>query len=183
MEKRTFREHLQYVLLWLLFIWISCLCAVVIDLLLMKIISSIVVLSFRVEAVLHVICMLIGTSIPLGAISYMISYHLGAFSFAYSTVEGGLALILQGLVGFLLAFPVWITGGVKWLAGLLEYGKRLYLIEDLDDIALRYYLLAFFAFGLFYMAVKTILGLVGKRNRIKFRTELTGSPIKPTERG
>jgi len=172
MQKRAFREWIGYVLLWLCFFWVSCLCALLIDLLILKIVKTIVVLPFEVEAILHVITMLVGAAIPLSAISYMISFHLAEFSLLHSTAEGAVAAVLHLLVGFLLGFPVWITGGVKWLAGLMEYGTRLYHAETLNDVALRYYLLSFVVFLLFYLAVKTAFGVLGKRNRIRQRKEM-----------
>ena len=182
-NKRTFRENLQYVLIWLLFIWVSCLVSILIDLLLVKLVTSIVGdISYMTGAVLHVVFMALGAAAPLGAISYLISYHLGEFSSVYSAVEGIAALILQLLCGLLLGFPVWITGGVKGLAGLMEYGSRLFGDSNMNDIALRYYLLAFLLFGVFYLIVKYVCGFLGRHQRIKLRIELTGSPVKPTER-
>lgn len=168
-------------LLWLFFIWVSCLCSLLIDFTVTKIITGIVVLSFDAEAVLHVIAMAIGAAIPLGAISYMILYHLGEFSGVDSSLEGVSALLLQAVVALFLGFPTWVSGGVRWLAGLMEYGIRLYHIDQLDDLLLQNYLIAFLIFGAFYMAVKTCFGILGKKIRIRNRIELTGSAEKFTD--
>lgn len=168
--------------MWLFFVWVSSLLAILIDLLVVKIIGSIVSLSFKDTAIIHLVTMMLGAAAPLGAVSYLISHHLGEFSLLDSTLEGTLALVMQALVGILLGFPVWITGGVKWLAGFLQYGNRFYGFDVKDSLDLKSYLLAFLVFSVFYLAVKTVLGYVGKTVRIRERIELTGSPIKPTER-
>ena len=168
-------------LLWLFFLWVSCLCALLIDLLVTTIVTSIVVISFETGAIIHTVTYFLATAIPLAAISYMISYHLASFSPLTSAIELLGATVFQGLVAILLGFPVWITGGVKWLAGVMEYGKRLYDADMLSDIALTYYLIAFLVFTVFYLTVKTVAGIVGKTLRIRHRIELTGSPIPLTE--
>lgn len=181
-QTRTVREQLQYALLWLLFIWVSCLCAILVDALFLKIVTSIVKTTFVTEAILHVIATAIGTAAPLAAISYLIAYHLGEFSGLYSALEGVLALAFLLPFGILLGFPSWITGGVRWLAGLMEYGTHFYDTDQLSDMSLLTYLLAFLIFGIFYLVVKYCFGVLGRNRRIKARIELTGSPIKPTER-
>ena len=183
MQKRSLKEQVQYTLIWLLFIWVSCLISIAVDALLCKIIGGFVGdASYYVGAIIHVVTMAIGTSIPLAAISYMIAFHLGEFSPVDSLIEGGFASVLHLGVGVLLGFPVWITGGVKWLAGILEYGDRLYGAQYMKDIALRNYLLAFLLYAVFYLVVKYISGYLGRHNRIKQRIELTGSPIPPSQR-
>lgn len=183
MEKRTLKNHVQYVLIWLLFIWVACLLSIVVDMLLVKLITPITgELSYGVGAIFHAVSMAIGTAIPIAAISYLIAYHLGEFSPAYSFAEGSFALLLHLGVGLLLGFPVWITGGVKWLAGVLCYGTRLHGGAYLDKVTLWHYLLSFLIYALFYLAVKFVAGDLGRRARIRLRIELTGSPIKPTER-
>ena len=179
MKNRTLKEQLQYVLVWLFFLWVSCLCGLLIDLLAITVIKSIVVISFELEAILHVIVYLLGTAVPFAAISYLISYHLADFSPLYSTLEGIGACILQAMAGLLLGFPVWITGGVKWLAGLFEYGKRLYNADLLADIKLTNFLLSFLIFSVFHLTVKTVSGIVGKNLRIRNRIALTGSAHVP----
>ena len=178
-NRRSFKEQMQYVLLWLFFIWVSCLCAVLIDLLLVKIVTTIVSVSYPVRAVLHVIFYLLGASAPIAAISYLISYHLGSFSLGNSLLEGLLASVLHLLAGILLVFPSWITGGVRWLAGLFEYGNRLYGADTMQDITLTNYLVAFAIFAVFYTAMKTVFALIGKSVRIRHRIALTGSPADP----
>lgn len=182
MKKRTLKEQIQYALLWFVFIWVSCLVSILIDLLIVRLLSGFIHVSYMTEAIIHVVCMALGTAVPLVAVSYLISYHLGEFSGFYSTLEGGLALIpLLGL-GFLLGFPKWITGGVKWLAGLIEYGSGLYSFKQLSDISLTSYLISFLLFGAFYLSIKYFSGFIGRDARIRHRIELTGSPIKPSER-
>ena len=178
---RSFKEHVQYILLWLFFIWVSCLCAILMDLLLVKIVTSIVAVSYPVEVAIHTIVYLLGTSVPLAAISYLIAYHLGGFSPAYSVIEWAGASVLLLPFGILLGFPVWITGGVKWLAGLIEYGSKLYDADTLKDVALTNYLLAFVLFAAFYLIVKIVFSYVGKSARIRNRIALTGSASNPCE--
>ena len=183
MRERSFKEQVQYTLIWLLFIWVSCLLSIAVDALLVKIITGITgEVSYYAGAIIHVVTMIIGAGLPLAAISYMIAFHLGEFSPLYSVIEGGLASVLHLGVGILLGFPVWITGGVKWLAGLLEYGDRLYGSQYMQDIALRHYLLAFLIFAAVYLVIKYVSGYLGRHYRIKQRIELTGSPIPPSQR-
>ena len=182
MKKRTIKEQVQYALLWFVFIWVSCLISILIDLLLVRLLSGFIQVSYMAEAIIHTVFMALGTAAPLAAVSYLISYHLGEFSSLNSALEGGIALLPQLLLGVLLGFPVWITGGVKWLAGLVEYGSGLYSIEQLSDISLTSYLIAFLLFGALYIAVKYFAGFIGRDTRIRHRIELTGSPIKPTEK-
>ena len=182
MTKRSVKEQIKYAFLWLFFIWISCLLSILIDLLVMKIVTSIVVISFRTEAIIHLVVMMLGAAAPLGAVSYLISHHIGEFSLLDSMLEGVPALLLHTLAGFLLGFPVWISGGVKWLAGFFQYGNRFNGFDPHGDLDLVAYLLAALVFAVFYLVVKTVLGYVGRTVRIRQRIELTGSPVKPTER-
>lgn len=182
MKKRTIKEQVQYALLWFVFIWVSCLISILIDLLLVRLLSGFIQVSYMVEAIIHTVCMALGTAAPLAAVSYLISYHLGEFSSLNSSLEGALGLLPQLLLGILLEFPVWVTGGVKWLAGLIDYGTDLYTHKQLSDISLTSYLLAFLLFGLFYVAVKYFFGFIGRDTRIRHRIELTGSPVKPSEK-
>lgn len=175
MQKRSFREWVKYTFIWLFFFWVSALCAVAIDLMVMKIIGTIVVIPFEVEVILHIATMLVGAGIPIGAISYLISFHLADFSLLSSSVEGVTASLLHFPLGMLLGFPIWITGGVKWLAALLEYGSRLYHADAMKDVALRYYALAFLIFTVFFLLVKTAFGILGKKLRIRQRDALMAS--------
>ena len=182
-QKRTLKEQLQYVLIWLFFIWVSCLISIAVDALLVKIITGFIgEVSYFIGAIIHVITMIIGAGLPLAAISYMIAFHLGDFSPLNSVIEGSVAAVLHLGVGILLGFPVWITGGVKWLAGAIEYGDRLYGSQYMKDIALRNYLLAFLIFTVVYLVIKYVFGYLGRYYRIKQRIELTGSPIPPSKR-
>lgn len=180
MKKRTPKEQVQYALLWFVFIWVSCFVSILIDLLIVRLLSGFIYVSYMTEAIIHVVCMALGTAAPLAAISYLISYHLGEFSSLYSALEGGLALLPQLALAVLLGFPAWVTGGVKWLAGLFEYGSKLYDSSQLSDISLTSYLLAFLLFGGFYIVVKYFAGFIGRDTRIRHRIELTGSPVKQT---
>ncbi len=181
-NKRTFKEQIQYALLWFVFIWVSCLLSILVDILVIKLLSGFVYVSYTTEAIIHVVCMLLGAAAPLAAVSYLISYHLGEFSPLYSTLECALALIPQLLLGLLLRFPTWITGGVKWLSGVIEYGSGLYKYEQLSETSLGSCLLSFVIFGAIYIAVKYFFGYLGRDIRIRHRIELTGSPVKPSER-
>ena len=183
MQKRTFKEQLQYVLIWLFFIWASCLISIAVDGLLVKMITGFTgEVSYHIGAIIHTIAMILGAAVPLAAISYMIAFHLGDFSPLNSVIEGCFAAVLHLGVGILLGFPVWITGGVKWLAGVIEYGDRLYGSQYMQDIALRNYLLAFLIFTVVYLVIKYVFGYLGRYYRIKQRIELTGSPIPPSQR-
>ena len=42
MQKRSFKEQVQYTLIWRLFIWVSCLISIAVDALLCKIIGGFV---------------------------------------------------------------------------------------------------------------------------------------------
>ena len=183
MQKRTFKEHLQYVLIWLFFIWASCLISIAVDGLLVKMITGFTgEVSYHIGAIIHTITMILGAAVPLAAISYMIAFHLGDFSSLNSVIEGSIAAVLHLGIGILLGFPVWITGGVKWLAGVIEYGDRLYGSQYMQDIALRNYLLAFLIFTVVYLVIKYVFGYLGRYYRIKQRIELTGSPVPPSQR-
>lgn len=181
-SKRTIREQVQYALLWFIFIWVSCLLSILIDLMIIRLLSGFIYVSYMGEAIIHVICMMLGTAAPLAAISYLISYHLGEFSPFYSALEGALALIPQLLLGVLLRFPLWITGGVRWLSGLIDFGSRLYKREQLTETSFNSCLISFFVFGVVYLAIKYFFGYLGRDVRIRHRIELTGSPVKPSER-
>jgi hypothetical protein len=181
MKKRTFKEQMQYIFLWLFFLWVSCLCALLIDLLVLTVVKSIVVVPFEIEAILHVIVYMIGTAIPFAAISYMISYHLADFSLWNSLLEGLGAVLFQALAAVLFGFPVWISGGAKWLGGLMEYGKRLYNAKLLSDISLTNLFISFIIFSVTLLAVKLVAGMIGKNLRIRNRIALTGSPNVPSD--
>ena len=181
-NKRTLREQIQYAFLWFIFIWVSCLLSILIDYLIIRLLSGFVHVTYMGEAIIHVICMMLGTAAPLAAVSYLISYHLGEFSPLYSAVEGALALIPQLLLGLLLRFPLWITGGVKWLSGLIDFGSGLYKHEQLTETSLGSCLLSFLVFGGVYLVIKYFFGYLGRDMRIRRRIELTGSPLKLSER-
>ena len=129
-------------------------------------------IDYFAAVVIRLVVSILVVAGALGAITYMLSYHLAEFDAKRSVATFSLATLFQFLLCLLLKFHPSVGGGVVYLAGIFEHGVSFSSGADIEYIGFVDYMLAFFAISVIYFLTLIICGKFGVKRRLHNREEL-----------
>lgn len=168
-------------LLYLLYMFGGCIAVMVVESLLVYIVSRFVIIPYPALTILRLVIYTLGVPAVLAGIGYIEGYREGVPATKETVVGGILAMVLHVLFALLFSFQAFVTGGVRFAAGLLRHGM------DLTDELLNtetptgLFLLMFALYGAIYVTALCVSRYLGAQNRIISRAELRRGEISENE--
>ena len=159
-------------LLYLLYMFGGCIAVMVVESLLVYIVSRFVIIPYPALTILRLVIYTLGVPAVLAGIGYVEGYREGVPATKETVVGGVLAMVLHVLFALLFSFQAFVTGGVRFAAGLLRHGM------DLTDELLNtetptgLFLLMFALYGAIYVTALCVSRYLGAQNRIISRAAL-----------
>ena len=159
-------------LLYLLYMFGGCIAVMVVESLLVYIVSRFVIIPYPALTILRLIIYTLGVPAVLAGIGYVEGYREGVPATKETVVGGVLAMVLHVLFALLFSFQAFVSGGVRFAAGLLRHGM------DLTDELLNtetptgLFLLMFALYGAIYVTALCVSRYLGAQNRIISRAAL-----------
>ncbi len=156
------------------YLFAACLMNMFVTSIAIKIIDAFVFLEYFPLNIAKLVLSLIVVSGILGTVIYLLSYRKAEFSVGGFAARFGVAAVLQLALSVLLGFHPFISGGVKYLAGVFEHGMDL-SADVWNTVGIFDYIFAFIIFTVFYLVVSLVCGKIAVKKRLRDREELTGS--------
>ena len=157
MSKKT-TERIVLAVIYLLLITFAATASYVIADQLMRMLNTIMVLEeTHVASVLRLLFTVLLSGAILAAVTYWEGYHFASFDKEIVFPSIGMALGVHFALGFLFGFSPWVTGGVMFLTGWMNYGTD-YTSEcsmATKDISVLLFIAAFVIFAGFYTLMMT----------------------------
>lgn len=141
----------------------------------MRMLNTVMVLEeTHVASVLRLFLTVLLSCTILAAVTYWEGYHFASFDKEVVFPAIGMALGVHFALGFLFGFSPWVTGGVMYLTGWLNYGAD-YTSEcsmATKDISVLLFIVAFLIFAGLYTLFMTFPQYYGKIKRLADREAL-----------
>lgn len=141
----------------------------------MRMLNTVMVLEeTHVASVLRLFLTVLLSCTILAAVTYWEGYHFASFDKEVVFPAIGMALGVHFALGFLFGFSPWVTGGVMYLTGWLNYGAD-YTSEcsmATKDISVLLFIVAFLIFTGLYTLFMTFPQYYGKIKRLADREAL-----------
>ena len=150
----------------------SCLLVMLAEALFVSIVEKFVQLSYPVLTVIRIVIYTVGVPALIGFLGYFEGYREAECSVS-ETIAGCIpTVILHLLFAMLFKFQAFISGSVRFTAGLLHNGWKITYDSLINKTPYSLFLLTFLAYSALYVAVLTISKYVGSHKRIIDRAEL-----------
>ncbi len=160
------------VLVWLLALLGGCLVNLLVCSVAIKIVNLFIVVEFFEAAIIRTIASFVTLGCVVGALTYLESFRKAEFTPWGTAAQLSLAGLGQLILSIPLMFYPFVAGGTKYLAGLIDMGKSFNSVEKIEDIYLWTYLASFVIYLVLEIAIAVLLGMLGKKMRLKQREEL-----------
>ena len=174
MDKRN-TERLVLAVIYLLLISFAATASYIIADQIMRMLNTIMVLEeTHVASVLRLLLTVLLSGAILAAVTYWEGYHFASFEKGIVFPAIGMALGVHFALGFLFGFSPWVTGGVMYLTGWINYGAD-YTSEcsmATKDISVLLFIAAFVIFAGLYTLFMTFPQYYGMIKRFADREEL-----------
>ncbi len=159
-------------LLYFLYMLFSCVAVMLAEALLVFILEKFVVISYPALTILRIVVYTAGVVALLAFIGWAEGYREGNASVAETILGGALALVPYLLFGMLFKFQAFVTGAVRFTAGLLHNGMSITYDSLINRTPYGLFLLVFLLYGALYIGVLTVARYLGAQKRIVDRAEL-----------
>ena len=159
-------------LLYLLYMFGGCVAVMVVEALLVYIISRFVIIPYLVLTILRLVIYTVGVPTVIVGIGYVEGYRESVPAVGETIVGGILAIVMHLLLAILFGFQAFVSGGVRFAAGLIQHGAD--ITDELlnTNTSTGLFLLMFVIYGAIYVTALTVSRYFGVQNRIISRAEL-----------
>ena len=159
-------------LFYFLYMFGSCIIVMLAEALLVSVVEKFVELPYPVLTVIRIVIYTAGIPAILAVLGRGEGYREGSCSVGATAVSGILAMIPHLLFSMLFHFHGFVSGGVRFAAGLVHNGWDI-TYDSLINVTPYYmFLLTFAVYGLIYVAALTVSKYLGAQKRIADRGDL-----------
>ena len=158
-------------IIYFLYFFGSCILVMLAEALLVSVVEKFVALPYPVLTIIRIVIYTAGIPAILGVLGYFEGYREADSGIGETVVGGILAAVLHLIFAMLFKFEGFVSGAVRFTAGLLWNGWKI-TAENLIQTPYSLFLLTFTAYSLIYIAVLTISKYFGAQKRIIDRAEL-----------
>ena len=159
-------------LIYFLYFFGSCILVMLAEALLVSIIEKFVGLPYPVLTIIRIVIYTAGVPAILGVLGYSEGYREAECSVAETMVSGVLASILHLIFAMLFKFQGFVSGAVRFTAGLLYNGWEITYDSLINQTPYGLFLLVFAVYSLLYIGVLTIAKYLGAQKRVIDRADL-----------
>lgn len=160
------------ILLYFLYIFGSCAVVMLVEALLVSVVEKFVALPYPVLTVIRIVIYTAGVPAILAVVGRNEGYREGCCSVGATVASGVLALVPYLLFSMLFHFQGFVSGGVRFAAGLIYNGWGITYDSLINETPYSLFLAAFGVYGAIYVATLTIAKFLGAQKRIMDRSEL-----------
>lgn len=150
----------------------SCIIVMLAEALFTNVVEKFVALPYPVLTVIRMIIYTAAVPAILAVVGRSEGYREGYCSVGATAVSGLLAMIPHLLFAMLFKFQAFVSGAVRFTAGLIYNGWGVTYDSLINETPYHVFLLVFAAYGLLYTAVLTVFKYLGAQKRIMDRAEL-----------
>lgn len=144
----------------------SCFAVMLVEALLVFIINKFVFIPYPVLTVMRIIIYSVGVTAIMGLLGYSEGYREGHCSIGESVLGGTLALIPHVILAMLFKFQAFVSGAVRFTAGLIHNGRSITYEKLINETPYSLFLLVFFVYGAVYITSLTVMRYLGAQNRV-----------------
>ena len=159
-------------LFYFLYMFGACIIVMLIEALFVAIVEKFVIVPYPVLTVIRIVIYTVGVSAILAVLGRGEGYREESCSVGGTIVSGILAMIPHLIFSMLFHFHGFVSGGVRFAAGLVYNGWEITYDSLINETPYYFFLLSFAAYGLLYTAVLIISKYLGAQKRLMVRGEL-----------
>lgn len=150
----------------------ACVLTMLVEAMLVFFIDHIVLLSYPVLTIIRIVIYSVGVPAIIGVLGYYEGYREAECSVGETTGAFFLALIVHILFAMLFKFQGFISGAVRFTAGLIHNKWNITQQTLVENTPYSLFLIVFLAYSIFYFAVLFLCKYFGSKKRICDRAEL-----------
>ncbi len=159
----------------------ACILVMLAEALLVSVLEKFVAIPYSVLTVIRIAVYTPGVIAILAVLGYSEGYREAECPVGETVVSGLLATVLHLIFGMLFKFQAFVSGAVRFTAGLIHNGAAITHDSLINKTPYGLFLLVFLAYGLAYVAVITISKYFGAQKRIIDRADLRGDETPEAE--
>ena len=169
------KERLVLAVVYLVLITIAATGSyLVADFLISRLNALVVLEETHVERLIRLFLTVMISGAILSVVSFWEGYHFASFDKSVIFPAISMSLGVHFILGFLLGFSPWVTGGVKYLTGWMHYGRDYTSASSMEtkDVSVILFVAAFLIFAGFYTLCMSLPQYYGMIKRYADREEL-----------
>ena len=159
-------------LVYFLYIFGSCVLVMLAEALFVSVIEKFAVIPYLALTIIRIVIYTAGVPAILGVLGYYEGYREAACATVDTIVGGILASVLHLIFSMLFKFESFVSGAVRFTAGLLANGRTITYDALINKTPYAMFLLVFAVYGMLYIGVLTVTKYFGAQKRIIDRAEL-----------
>lgn len=176
---KQFRRSLLDAVVYLVYIFLSCLVVLLVEALLLYVLDKFVLLSYLTQTVIRLVIYSLGVTAMIGVAGYLEGYREAESHPGWTAFSCGLAVLVpQLLLALLFHFRQFCAGAVPFAAGLLRDGKAVtadsILFTEIGQLGL--FLGVYVGYGVLYTATLMVCREIGVHRRLRQRREMGLTP-------
>ena len=158
--------------IYFLYMFGSCVLVMLAEALLISVIEKFVGLPYPVLTIIRIVIYTAGITAVMAVLGYYEGYRAGVCAVAETIVGGVLATILHLLFAMLFKFQGFVSGGVRFTAGLIHNGMDITYDSLINKTPYGMFLLVFVAYAAVYLTALTVAKYFGAQKRVIDRADL-----------
>ena len=155
-----------------LYVFGSCFLVMIIESFLVKVVDKFVLLPYPVLTIIRIVVYTMGVTAILAVAGRKEGYREGNCRVGGTLVSGAIASGIHLLFSMLFHFHGFVSGGVRFTAGLIFNGWGVTEETLVNDTPYRVFLAVFAAYAVLHVATLTLSKYLGAQHRIIDRAEL-----------
>lgn len=159
-------------LVYFLYVFGSCVLVMLAEALLISVLEKFVFIPYPVLTIIRIFVYTAGVPAILGVLGYYEGYREAECVVSETIVGGILASVLHLIFAMLFKFEGFVSGAVRFTAGLIANGWTITYDTLLNKTPYALFLLVFAAYSMLYIAVIAVTKYFGAQKRIIDRAEL-----------
>ena len=159
-------------LVYFLYMFGSCVLVMLAEALLISVVEKFVFIPYPVLTVIRIVIYTAGVPAILGVLGYFEGYREASCAIGDTVAGGVLASILHLIFAMLFKFEGFVSGAVRFTAGLLHNGWTITFETLVEKTPYTLFVLVFVVYAALYIAVLTVTKYFGAQKRIIDRAEL-----------
>ena len=163
--------------IYFLYIFGSCILVMLAEALLVSVIEKFVALPYSVLTIIRIVIYTPGVTAILAVLGYYEGYREGVCPLGETIGGGVLATVLHLLFAMLFKFQGFVSGGVRFTAGLLHNGMDITYESLINQTPYGLFLLVFVGYAAVYLVALTVAKYFGAQKRVMDRADLRKSEI------
>ena len=159
-------------LIYFLYFFGSCILVMLGEALFVSVLEKFVAIPYPVLTIIRIVIYTAGIPALLGFLGYSEGYREAECPVAETIVSGVLASVLHLIFAMLFKFQAFVSGAVRFTAGLLHNGMTISYDALINKTPYGMFLLVFAVYSLLYIVTLTVCKYFGAQKRVIDRGEL-----------